>query len=168
MSFILWMLFHYNFFIQNKEDNKKIKVCTFFVNLLFVSATCIFALSNSWSIKRTEQYRPSNYLFQLTNLLYILTLCHNGCSVDYNLWLNSDSVEFYFYLILLHHSTGMLFQNCLLIDSLFLVLSMTFISSSVQNNENTVTALFTIPICVLFNLLSAHCKVNTQLTQLYT
>ncbi|EAN33133.2 Adenylate and Guanylate cyclase catalytic domain protein [Theileria parva strain Muguga] len=143
MSFILWMLFHYNFFIQNKEDNKKIKVCTFFVNLLFVSATCIFALSNSWSIKRTEH-------------------------VDYNLWLNSDSVEFYFYLILLHHSTGMLFQNCLLIDSLFLVLSMTFISSSVQNNENTVTALFTIPICVLFNLLSAHCKESIDRKKYYT
>uniref|UniRef100_A0A3B0MKL8 Guanylyl cyclase, putative n=1 Tax=Theileria annulata TaxID=5874 RepID=A0A3B0MKL8_THEAN len=143
MSFILWMLFHYNFFIQNKEDNKKIKICTFFVNLLFVSATCIFALSNSWSIKRTEH-------------------------IDYNLWLNSDSVEFYFYLILLHHSTGMLFQNCLLIDSLFLVLSMTFISSSVQNNENTVTALFTIPICILFNLLSAHCKESIDRKKYYT
>ncbi|UKK01592.2 guanylyl cyclase [Theileria orientalis] len=142
ISFCLWLLFHYRFFSRD-DHNKVIKLFTFFLNLLFVMATCVFALSNSWSIKRTEE-------------------------VDGSLWLTSDSIEFYFYLILLHHSTGMLFQNCLLIDSLFLVMSMTFISSSVQATSTTVTALFTIPICVLFNLLSAHCKESIDRKTFFT
>ncbi|BAM40652.1 guanylyl cyclase [Theileria orientalis strain Shintoku] len=142
ISFCLWLLFHYRFFSRD-DHNKVIKLFTFFLNLLFVMATCVFALSNSWSIKRTEE-------------------------VDGNLWLTSDSIEFYFYLILLHHSTGMLFQNCLLIDALFLVMSMTFISSSVQSTSTTVTALFTIPICVLFNLLSAHCKESIDRKTFFT
>ncbi|CDR96209.1 adenylate and guanylate cyclase catalytic domain containing protein, putative [Babesia bigemina] len=134
LVFVMWLLFHFNSFSRRSESNTTMWL-TFFLNLLFVSAACIFALSNSWAVAGSGVY--SQYL---------------------NLWLPSDSIEFYFYIVVLHHSSGMLFQTCLLVDTLFVIISMTFISSSVVQTATTSITLCSIPCYIVFNLISAHCK----------
>ncbi|KAK1444216.1 putative phospholipid-transporting ATPase [Babesia gibsoni] len=134
LLFFMWLTFHFKSFSQRSESSTTMWF-TFLLNLLFVSAACIFALSNSWAVSKSGFY--SQYL---------------------NLWLPSDSIEFYFYIVVLHHSSGMLFQTCLLVDALFLIISLTFISSSVVQSATTSITIYSIPCYILFNLMSAHCK----------
>lgn len=141
IAFLLWLMFHYRFFSKNVESNST-RWLTFCINTLFVTAACTFALSNSWAVSG------------------------EGAKID--TWLTSDTVEFYFYIVVLHHSTGMLFHTCLLVDILFMILSMTFISTSVKRTPVSVVALFTIPCCIIFNLISAHCKEAIDRKTFYT
>lgn len=53
-------------------------------------------------------------------------------------WLVADSVELFFYLVILHHNTGLLFQNCILVDILLLVTCLTFILTTAISTANTI------------------------------
>ncbi|SJK86205.1 Probable phospholipid-transporting ATPase DRS2 [Babesia microti strain RI] len=130
-AFVLWFYFHHH---SSTREAVVSKWMIFFLSPLFVSAACIFSLSNSWAIAK-EPLGDSQ-----------------------NLWLSCDSIEFYFYICLLHHNTGMLFQTCILVDLLLITMSITFISSSVVKTAVTSVTIFNIPCFILFNLISAHCK----------
>lgn len=144
LLFLMWLMFHFKSFSQRSESNTKMWL-TAFLNLIFVSAACIFALSNSWAVSKSGYY--SKYL---------------------NLWLPSDSIEFYFYIVVLHHSSGMMFQTCLLVDALFILISLTFISSSVVQTATTSLALLSIPSYIAFNLISTHCKESIDRRTFYS
>ncbi|EKX73567.1 guanylyl cyclase, putative [Theileria equi strain WA] len=141
VAFMLWLVFHYRCFSKSTESSGT-RFLTFCINTLFVTAACVFALSNSWAV--------------------------SGEGEKIDTWLTSDTIEFYFYIVVLHHSTGMLFHTCLLVDILFMILSMTFISTSVKRTPVSVIALFTIPCCIIFNLISAHCKEAIDRKTFYT
>lgn len=53
-------------------------------------------------------------------------------------WLVADSVELFFYLVILHHNTGLLFQNCILVDILLLTTCLTFILTAAVSTSNTI------------------------------
>lgn len=53
-------------------------------------------------------------------------------------WLVADSVELFFYLVILHHNTGLLFQNCILVDILLLTTCLTFILTAAISTSNTI------------------------------
>ncbi|ORM42067.1 putative phospholipid-transporting ATPase 5 [Babesia sp. Xinjiang] len=144
LVFVMWLLFRFNSFAQRSECNTTMWL-TFVLNLLFVSAACVFSLSNSWAVSHSAAY--SHYV---------------------NMWLPSDSFKFYFYIVVIHHNNGMLFQTCLLVNALFMMVSMTFISFSVVQTATTAVTLFSIPAYILFNLISAHCKEAIDRSTFYT
>lgn len=53
-------------------------------------------------------------------------------------WLVADSVELFFYLVILHHNTGLLFQNCILVDILLLTTCVTFILTAAVSTASTI------------------------------
>ncbi|PFH32645.1 hypothetical protein BESB_012570 [Besnoitia besnoiti] len=132
-AFALWMLFHY-------RNRKEVASClelrwmVFLLNLLFISASCVFALSNSWGV------------------------CARDDEDTYTYWLLSDTIELFFYIVILHHNTGLLFQNCILVDVLLMTMSLTFIITTAKETASTVSTIATFPCYVFFNLVSAYCK----------
>ncbi|GIX61929.1 guanylyl cyclase [Babesia caballi] len=144
LVFLVWLLFHFIPSSPNTESNITTWL-TFFVNFLFVSAACTFALSNSWAVARSGIY------FQYLNV-----------------WNQSDSIKFYFYIVVLHHCTGMLFRTCLLVDALFLIVCMTFVSSGSALTSATYVSFFNIPCYICFNLLSAHYKESIDRRAFYS
>lgn len=53
-------------------------------------------------------------------------------------WLVSDTVELFFYVVILHHNTGLLFQNCILVDILLLSTCLTFILTATMSTPSTI------------------------------
>ncbi|GFE52627.1 guanylyl cyclase [Babesia ovis] len=144
LIFVMWLLFRFNTCNQSTESNTNMWL-TFVLNLFFVSAACVFSLSNSWAVVHDESY---------AHLL--------------NMWLPSDSFKFYTYIVVIHHNNGMLFQTCILVDILFMIVSMSFISFSVIQNAATFVTQFSIPGYIFFNLISAHCKEALDRTTFYS
>ncbi|KAL8441686.1 hypothetical protein Emag_006978 [Eimeria magna] len=259
VAFFLWILFHY----RNRDEvasRLEIRWMVFLLNVLFISAACVFALSNSWSIHTTTRqpaggpatsnldtasvlspgvaiqtstlgtemltymrggrtvrmpenidlHSPVAFLSQKSNLPqspYVFDeFCpYEGCggttppptptsagipsaplrrlagkvgiSADKtpvsvvnqgsleipgqrgaSFWLVADSVELFFYLVILHHNTGLLFQNCILVDILLLVTCLTFILTAAVSTANTIGMVVNFPCYVFFNLVSAYWK----------
>lgn len=73
-------------------------------------------------------------------------------------WLVADSVELFFYLVILHHNTGLLFQNCILVDILLLTTCVTFILTAAVSTASTIGMVVNFPCYVFFNLVSAYWK----------
>ncbi|KAL8433982.1 hypothetical protein ACSSS7_003467 [Eimeria intestinalis] len=266
VAFFLWILFHY----RNRDEvasRLEIRWMVFLLNVLFISAACVFALSNSWSIQTTTRqpvggmatssvdsasvlspgvaiqtsslgnemltymrggrtvrmpenidlHSPVAFLSQKSNLPqgpYVFDdFCpYEGCGMTppstpesgapstpesgadspeaplrrladqvgisayrtvnlvkhgsleipgqrgASFWLVADSVELFFYLVILHHNTGLLFQNCILVDILLLVTCLTFILTAAVSNANTIGMVVNFPCYVFFNLVSAYWK----------
>ncbi|CAA9988409.1 guanylyl cyclase, putative [Plasmodium knowlesi strain H] len=142
LGFILWLLFHY----RTKPEVSSllnIKWMIFFLNLLFISAACVFSIAYLWAISDTDQ------------------------TTSYTIWMTNDTIEFFFYLVILHHNTGMLFQTCILVDLLFITMSLTFISTSVVKTITTDSTVMLIPWYVAFNLISTYCKESIDRRTFY-
>ncbi|EUD67234.1 guanylate cyclase, other [Plasmodium inui San Antonio 1] len=142
LGFILWLLFHY----RTKPEVSSllnIKWMIFFLNLLFISAACVFSISYLWAISEIDQ------------------------TTSYTIWMTNDTIEFFFYLVILHHNTGMLFQTCILVDLLFITMSLTFISTSVVKTITTDSTVMLIPWYVTFNLISTYCKESIDRRTFY-
>ncbi|KAL8451743.1 hypothetical protein Emed_001905 [Eimeria media] len=261
VAFFLWILFHY----RNRDEvasRLEIRWMVFLLNVLFISAACVFALSNSWSIHTTTRQPPGGgggqppptvdtasllspgvavqtstlgtemltymrggrtvrmpenidlhspvaFLSQKSNLLQspynFDEFCpYEGCGTTppptpasaglpsaplrrlaeqggivpdkipvsminqgsleipgqrgASFWLVADSVELFFYLVILHHNTGLLFQNCILVDILLLVTCLTFILTAAVSTANTIGMVVNFPCYVFFNLVSAYWK----------
>ncbi|EDO05171.1 Adenylate and Guanylate cyclase catalytic domain family protein [Babesia bovis T2Bo] len=144
LLFVMWLLFRFNLRDSTGDSNWNMWL-TFALNLFFVSAACVFSLSGSWAV---EHNHPNFHLA--------------------NIWLPSDNFKFYTYIVVIHHNNGMLFQTCLLVDSLFMVISMSFINFSVAHSIVSAGARFTIPCYILFNLVSAHCKESIDRATFYS
>ncbi|GAB66659.1 adenylate and guanylate cyclase catalytic domain containing protein [Plasmodium cynomolgi strain B] len=142
LGFILWLLFHYR---TRPEVSSllNIKWMIFFLNLLFISAACIFSIAYLWAISETDH------------------------TTSYTIWMTNDTIEFFFYLVILHHNTGMLFQTCILVDLLFITMSLTFISTSVVKTITTDSTVMLIPWYVTFNLISTYCKESIDRRTFY-
>ncbi|KJP90276.1 hypothetical protein AK88_00124 [Plasmodium fragile] len=142
LGFILWLLFHYR---TRPEVSSllNIKWMIFFLNLLFISAACVFSIAYLWAISGTDQ------------------------TTSYTIWMTNDTIEFFFYLVILHHNTGMLFQTCILVDLLFITMSLTFISTSVVKTITTDSTVMLIPWYVTFNLISTYCKESIDRRTFY-
>ncbi|EDL45772.1 Adenylate and Guanylate cyclase catalytic domain containing protein [Plasmodium vivax] len=142
LGFILWLLFHYR---TRPEVSSllNIKWMIFFLNLLFISAACVFSIAYLWAISETDQ------------------------TTSYTIWMTNDTIEFFFYLVILHHNTGMLFQTCILVDLLFITMSLTFISTSVVKTITTDSTVMLIPWYVTFNLISTYCKESIDRRTFY-
>ncbi|ANQ08164.1 Adenylate and guanylate cyclase catalytic domain containing protein [Plasmodium coatneyi] len=142
LGFILWLLFHYR---TRPEVSSllNIKWMIFFLNLLFISAACVFSIAYLWAISETDQ------------------------TTSYTIWMTNDTIEFFFYLVILHHNTGMLFQTCILVDLLFITMSLTFISTSVVKTITTDSTVMLIPWYVAFNLISTYCKESIDRRTFY-
>ncbi|PHJ22597.1 guanylyl cyclase, partial [Cystoisospora suis] len=180
-AFALWMLFHY-------RNRKEVATClelrwmVFLLNLLFISASCVFALSNSWGVcapgdstssttssqsqgtSETQTDQTFSVLYQDTgsvsnaNTHGFVTRSLTDSSRTYTYWLLSDTIELFFYIVILHHNTGLLFQNCILVDVLLMTMSLTFITTTAKETAITVSTIATFPCYVFFNLVSAYCK----------
>ncbi|CBZ50397.1 putative adenylate and guanylate cyclase catalytic domain-containing protein [Neospora caninum Liverpool] len=225
-AFALWLLFHY-------RNRKEVATCmelrwmVFLLNLLFISAACVFALSNSWGVCGQHQAEEAMSEADVESALAALsrvsgdqaaqvhdaalpvpsvtTSAHSTTSqfptagvsrvtrvmkssnvkvregydharfpsltdgdedheveqVDgraYTYWLLSDTIELFFYIVILHHNTGLLFQNCILVDVLLMTMSLTFIITTARETASTVSSIATFPCYVFFNLVSAYCK----------
>ncbi|SBS91923.1 guanylyl cyclase, putative [Plasmodium ovale curtisi] len=142
LGFMLWLLFHYR---TRSEVSSllNIKWMIFFLNLLFISAACVFSIAYLWAISETDQ------------------------TTSYTIWMTNDTIEFFFYLVILHHNTGMLFQTCILVDLLFITMSLTFISTSVVKTITTDSTVLLIPWYVVFNLISTYCKESIDRRTFY-
>ncbi|SBT71478.1 guanylyl cyclase, putative [Plasmodium malariae] len=142
LGFMLWLLFHYR---TRPEVSSllNIKWMIFFLNLLFISAACVFSVAYLWSISETDQ------------------------TTSHTIWMTNDTIEFFFYLVILHHNTGMLFQTCILVDLLLITMSLTFISTSVVKTITTDSTLLLIPWYVAFNLISTYCKESIDRRTFY-
>ncbi|KAL8271382.1 hypothetical protein Esti_004716 [Eimeria stiedai] len=260
VAFFLWILFHY----RNRDEvasRLEIRWMVFLLNVLFISAACVFALSNSWSIQTTTRQpagggpvtsnldaaslvspgvalqtstlgnemltymrggrtvrmpenidlqSPVAFLSHKSNLpqspyIFYEFCPYEGCggstppstpasahgeppparrlaaqtgtfaektsvstvnpgSLEIpgqrgaSFWLVADSVELFFYLVILHHNTGLLFQNCILVDILLLVTCLTFILTAAVSTANTIGMVVNFPCYVFFNLVSAYWK----------
>lgn len=141
-GFVLWLLFHYR---TRPEVSSllNIKWMIFFLNLLFISAACVFSIAYLWAISETDQ------------------------TTSYTIWMTNDTIEFFFYLVILHHNTGMLFQTCILVDLLFITMSLTFIATSVVKTITTDSTVLLIPWYVAFNLISTYCKESIDRRTFY-
>ncbi|CRH00257.1 guanylyl cyclase, putative [Plasmodium relictum] len=141
-GFMLWLLFHYR---TRPEVSSllNIKWMIFFLNLLFISAACVFSIAYLWAISEADQ------------------------TSSYTIWMTNDTIEFFFYLVILHHNTGMLFQTCILVDLLFITMSLTFIATSVVTTITTDSTVLLIPWYVAFNLISTYCKESIDRRTFY-
>ncbi|CRG96436.1 guanylyl cyclase, putative [Plasmodium gallinaceum] len=141
-GFMLWLLFHYR---TRPEVSSllNIKWMIFFLNLLFISAACVFSIAYLWAISEADQMS------------------------SYTIWMTNDTIEFFFYLVILHHNTGMLFQTCILVDLLFITMSLTFIATSVVTTITTDSTVLLIPWYVAFNLISTYCKESIDRRTFY-
>lgn len=106
----------------------------FLLNLNFITAACTFVLANSWGFQYMEGTKP--------------------------LWLYSDTLELFFYITILHHNSGLLFQHVILVNTLLLAVAMTFIIVVAQATTVANEALFMIPIFIFANVVSAYFKVG--------
>ncbi|KAL8440448.1 hypothetical protein Efla_005590 [Eimeria flavescens] len=256
VAFFLWILFHY----RNRDEvasRLEIRWMVFLLNVLFISAACVFALSNSWSVHTTRRHSSGSeptsnpetasvvspgVVIQTSTLgTEMLTYMRGGRTVrmpenvdlhspvaflgykshvsqgaddfgefcpydgcvsptppttpahdspsaparrlatqDNNFkpplsigtpnaveipgqrgasfWLVADSVELFFYLVILHHNTGLLFQNCIFVDILLLLTCLTFILTAAVATANTIGMVVNFPCYVFFNLVSAYWK----------
>ncbi|SOV84327.1 guanylyl cyclase, putative [Plasmodium sp.] len=70
-GFVLWLLFHYR---TRPEVSSllNIKWMIFFLNLLFISAACVFSIAYLWAISETDQ------------------------TTSYTIWMTNDTIEFFF------------------------------------------------------------------------
>ncbi|XP_026190015.1 uncharacterized protein LOC34622156 [Cyclospora cayetanensis] len=251
-AFFLWILFHY----RNRDEvasRLEIRWMVFLLNVLFISAACVFALSNSWSIQTTTRepqggggvatssltsasvlspgvaiqtstlgtdmltylrggptvrmpenvdvHSPVSFLSSKSVTPGQLVEAMENCPYDVCpgsgattptedlpalwrrlsdnvppkaipasdvvnvpgqrgacFWLVSDSVELFFYVVILHHNTGLLFQNCILVDILLLTTCLTFILTAAVSSANTIGMVVNFPCYVFFNLVSAYWK----------
>ncbi|CDJ64673.1 adenylate and guanylate cyclase catalytic domain-containing protein, putative [Eimeria necatrix] len=244
VAFLLWILFHY----RNRGEvasRLEIRWMVFLLNILFISAACVFALSNSWSTETTTRQSatsfssgtaasvlspgvaletsalgtdmltyiggissvrmPSNVAQQSpvafltgksprSGLTYKENCPTGVCQTSSpteeapliwrrlgaesgstepssvtvtvevpgqrgaSFWLVADSVELFFYVVILHHNTGLLFQNCILFDILLLTTCLTFILTAAVSTSNTIGMVVNFPCYVFFNLVSAYWK----------
>ncbi|CDU17892.1 guanylyl cyclase [Plasmodium yoelii] len=142
IGFMVWLLFHYR---TRSEVSSllNIKWMIFFLNLLFISAACAFSIAYLWTNSETDN------------------------STSQTIWMTHDTVELFFYLVILHHNTGMLFQTCILVDLLFITMSLTFISTSVVKTITTDSTVLLIPWYIIFNLISTYCKESIDRRTFY-
>lgn len=100
----------------------------FLLNLLFISASCVFALSNSWGVcapgvgswpsapaeavleGRTNENLSGHYQGAGdaggADSQAAFTRSLGDGTQPYTYWLLSDTIELFFYIVILHHNTG--------------------------------------------------------------
>lgn len=109
----------------------------FLLNLVFITAACTFMLSNSWAY----DYADENSKPQ---------------------WLYRDTLELFFYIAVMHHNAGLLFQYVIVVNMVLLAVAMTFIVLVVQESSITGEAIVMIPFFIFANVVSAYFKVSVQ------
>eukprot|EP00920_Eleutheroschizon_duboscqi_P034413 GHVT01082609.1.p1 GENE.GHVT01082609.1~~GHVT01082609.1.p1 ORF type:complete len:1166 (+),score=131.50 GHVT01082609.1:275-3772(+) len=134
-AFVMWLLLHYR---SHPEVAAFVDIrwSIFMLNLMVISAACVFTLSNTWGVDWSQFSDEADGTF----------------------WLFSDTLELFAYIVILHHNTGLLFQNCIMVDIFLCLVSMVFFLTTVIRTEVSIYSIALLPPYFLFNLISAFCK----------
>lgn len=75
-------------------------------------------------------------------------------------WLHNDTLELFFYITILHHNSGLLFQHVVLVNALLLAVAITFIIVVAKLSRMGLEALPAISIFMFANVVPAYFKVG--------
>eukprot|EP00923_Selenidium_pygospionis_P038561 GHVN01067189.1.p1 GENE.GHVN01067189.1~~GHVN01067189.1.p1 ORF type:complete len:3341 (+),score=384.02 GHVN01067189.1:158-10180(+) len=131
---LFWTIFHY----RNKTELfgiLSVPWAVFALNLLFVSASLTFMLSNSWA------YLPPTEA--------------NDEGIE---WFYVDAMEFFFFITIIHHNTGLHFFSAAFSDVLLFIMSYTFIFTVTIVTPAAQISAASIFMYFIFNILSSYIR----------
>lgn len=158
VSLVFWFLLHHR---SHRSISAFLtpRLLIYLLNFVFIAAGCTFVTVNSWGYNKPEPLKWEKLTLASSHLAGV-----DATSlpiVNEIFWLPNDTMQLFFYLTILHHSSGLLFRQVLCFSILFTVFCLIFFTLDSVHNVNAATICVTVVFSCI-NLISTYLKESVD------